>query len=745
MQNASQEYKAAMKLPFRNRGYIKVTLGIINSDAQENIQVPKEDNQLLFYSDTEKVFDGYEVKRFYATPEQNFSRLDGSRYFLPSDEYTGEYYYNGVISEDSSGEIYFDFGGATGYDIKGLTINFGEFYPKLFSIEWDNGKNTYENGQKLFFTEDVFDGVSFLRVAAHEMINGNGRLRINQFSCGISKNFSNANVRNYTYKEHVSPITETIPSQDMSIEVDNQERYYDVDNPDSAIAFLEIGQELRTSFGYDVTGNGDIEWMPPNTCYLKTWKADSVKAQFTGTDIFDNFTGKYYGGVYKPNGISLFDLALDVLSDMGITDEREYVIDPYLKKVMVTNPIPVVKHTEALQLIANAGRCILYPDRKKRIRMKASFVPDMTIASNGETVYSHVENVLNASVKDAYAITSNDFSLLDGSLFFLPDGNEYKNTGYISSEFCNENGIFTTNPMLTIELEAAFVAYGMIIRFRNVAAREFLIKTYLQGEIVQEIHAENTALEYVYYDEIDYFDKLTLEFTKGHPNSRITIDNILIDDITDYTLTKMQDLIGSPQGDRGKKVKSISVTRNLYEEGSDLESKEIKTEEITLNKGVTEHAIYFTKPVYDMVVSVENNAVSFSIKKQSCYMVLLRFVGVTADDTVVKIIVTGKEYQVKEIPFVTTYNEFGDEITWNNPLVSTLEHAKDMEKWLAEYYLGQVSYNIQWRGDPRTDANDLFYLEGRETKLIRAYEKTLKFNGAWQETMKAREAVVSWQ
>lgn len=57
-------------------------------------------------------------------------------------------------------------------------------------------------------------------------------------------------------------------------------------------------------------------------------------------------------------------MALEVLESAGITDEREYYIDPYLKKIIVYNPLPVVSHAEALQIIANAGRCALREDRK---------------------------------------------------------------------------------------------------------------------------------------------------------------------------------------------------------------------------------------------------------------------------------------------------------------------------------------------------------------------------------------------
>ena len=746
MQKVSKEYKETMKKPFRNRGYIKATIGIINNDAQDNIVAPELENDFTYFSDSQKIFSGYEVEKIYATAEQEFSKVDGSMYFLPISNNGMEYYNNGAVSNVLNGSFYVDFNGTMGYDIKGLTIDFGEYYPTSFTVEWDEGNNSYTNASQLFITEDVFYNVSYFKVTALAMVNGQGRLRIYQFSCGISKTFLNKDVLNYSLKDYVSPITETIPSQDMSLEVDNQNLYYSVDNPESAFSFFEVGQEIRVAFGYDVTGNGDIEWLPPNTCYLKTWKADDVKAKFTATDQFDYLTGKYYKGEYKPNGISLYNLAIDVLNDSGITDERDYYIDPYLKNVIVYNPMPAVKHSEALQIIANAGRCILYQDRKKRIRMKASFVPDMEVSANNQTEYSNISQLLKDTKKSAYAVCSNDFSIVDGSLFFIPETEDFiRDTGYVSNSIADSEGYFEENPKITITLEAAFVAYGILIKFRNVCPEEFVITTFYEDVEVQKKIIDNTELEYSDFDEFDLFDRMEIEFTKGYPDSSIFIDSILINDITDYTLSRNLDIINNPTGERESKIKSISVQRTVYRESTEL--KEIKTEEIVLNSGTTQYEIYFTKPVYGLEATLEDSTANVSILYQSCYMAIIEFSNIATDGTVVKYAVKGYEYVTDLFSYTVPHNQYGEEKTWKNPLISTVEHAKDLEEWLSAYYLGDVSYNVKWRGDPRTDANDLFYLElkNRETTLIRAYEKQISFSGAWQETIKARKAVLSWQ
>lgn len=744
MQLVSKEYKEAMKLPHRNRAYIRVSIGVVNSDAQNNAVLDGE-TQLTYYSDGKKPFDGYTVTKPYATAEQNFSKVDGSMYFLPKETDGYSFYNNGIVTNDILGAVYISFGGLVGLDIKGLTIDFGECYPTQFTIQSDTGTKSYENDKQLFTTEDAFDGSSYFIITPITMLGGQDRMRIYQMMFGIANTFSNDKVINCSLKDYVSPISETIPSMDVSLTVDNQDLYYSPDNPESAIAYMEIGQEVKVAFGYDVTGNGDIEWLPETTTFLNTWSADDVQAKFTATDRFYQLTDTYYKGLYRESGITLYDLALDVLNDAGIEDEREFYLDPYLKRITVYNPLPAVKHSEALQIIANAGRCALFEDRANKIHLKASFVPDMEVSVNNKTDYSSIENLLKDNKKDAYAIASNDFSLVDGSLFFTPKDGSYKETGYVSNSIADADGNFTENPIITITLESGFTAFGMIMNFRNVAPQEFVIRTYYLNVLQDTYTAHNPDTEYITDQQFNDFDKMEIEFTKGHPNSRITIDNILIGDVTDYRLSRTRDLMDNPTGTRQEKVKMISVKKTNYRESQEG-LKELITEKVTLTEEMA-HTVYFSIASYGFQASVkDNDSIGVQILDSSNYFATVKFTNATAG-TEIELVIEGYEYVADESYYRVTHNPNGQEIEWSNPLISTDEQARDLEEWIATYYLGDVDYEISWRGDPRVEANDLFYLElkNREDALIRSYQNELSFNGAWSGSMKARKVVMSWR
>ena len=740
MQTASLEYKKTIKQLPRNRGYIRATIGIINQEAQNSASA--KESKLAYFSNDTKPFEGNSVSRIYATAEKNFSKIDGTMYFLPEENSSLNLYNNGLVSEDIAGVLYINFKEPAGFDIKGLMIEFGDSYPNMIEIEWDNGKNLYKNENGRFITEDVYEGVTFLKIIP---VNMETRLRIFEITFGIAKTFTNESVLNYSLKEYVSPVSESIPSQDMVLEVDNQSLYYSVDNPESAFAFLETGQEIRVMFGYDITGNGTVEWLPENTCYLKEWKADDIKARFVATDRFDYITGYYYKGLYRENGISLYDLAIDVLNDAGIDDSKEYYLDPYLKNIIVYNPIPPVKSTEALQIIANAGRCILYQDRKKRIHMDSSFVPDMVISTDNKEEYSSVEKLLKSTLKEAYAIQSNDFSIVDGSVLFMPLEGPYKKTGYVSKSIADESGLFLNNPIITITSEASFSVYGLIINFRNVAPKQFVITTYNQGEQVEQHVIDDSELSYVTYETFELFDTMKIEFTKGYPNAKVTIDNILISDITDYTLERSIDIYGNPVGQRKNKVKSISVARNVYKNNSEI--VELALEKVTMIESELIQTVVFSEPVYEISVSADSANVNAEIIEKSSYMVVVKFKKSTSAKEEFTYKVSGKKYTIDIFQEKSIYNAHGEEMLWNNPLISNIEHAKDVKDWIATHFLGDVEYEISWRGDPRIDAGDLIYLElkNRDTALTKIYQNTLNFNGAWSSVLKARKAVVTWQ
>ena len=62
------------------------------------------------------------------------------------------------------------------------------------------------------------------------MVNGQSRFRINQITMGIGIYFDSKKILSATKKEHISPISEELPTIDFDVTVDNKDRAYDVEN-----------------------------------------------------------------------------------------------------------------------------------------------------------------------------------------------------------------------------------------------------------------------------------------------------------------------------------------------------------------------------------------------------------------------------------------------------------------------------------------------------------------------------------
>ena len=123
----------------------------------------------------------------------------------------------------------------------------------------------------------------------------------------------------------------------LHLQIENYGRIWDVENHESAINYLEVGQEVTVRYGYEVTP-GNITWMDGCVCNLSDWEADDVSMSFSAKDKLSDLSEKFYGGLFRSQGISLYDLAVEVLDDAGL-DERQYDLDEYLKNIAVYSDI----------------------------------------------------------------------------------------------------------------------------------------------------------------------------------------------------------------------------------------------------------------------------------------------------------------------------------------------------------------------------------------------------------------------
>jgi hypothetical protein len=736
MQKVSKAYKESMKSSLRERAYIMISFGLVNQEAQAKATV--DNGSYAYYSNKDNIFGEHIDDTVYATLEEEFTKVDGSMFFLPRATEGGRYYDTGIVSDklvsEARCEVIISLN-TIATDFKGLTINFGENYPVDFDIVGSTGQTIEFRGntKSKWSTEEVLENTTYIKLVFYKMKNPQSRLRIYSIMFGYGLVYYNDSVMSSALDSYVSPIGADVPQFDFSVTLKNYDHYFNVDNPNSAINYLETGQEMDIMYGYQTPGSDTIEWIQGNHLWCSEWESDDNTATIRCQDIFRNMDGEYVRGLYSAAGKSYYALAEEILKDAGIS---EYYIDPRLKKLYSNNPIPRVKYKEALQIIANACRCVLTQSRDGKVQIKSNFMPSASIATNGEETYSNAANVLTDTPKVEYATLAGNYTPTDGTMFFLPrNGKAALTTGYVSKEISGANGTFTKNPVVTITMEAIRAYYGLKLVFGTALPAAFTIRTYKGGEPVNEYPVERDEINTtsIILRDFDDFDVMKIEFTKtAEPYNRIVLNYFSLSDVVDFTMNR-RDMTSSPKAIKQELIKEVIVPCYTYQENNREEN--IVYEDIDVVAGEVE-TYYIQDPSYGYKVKLDEVEGKATVVAWSNYFVTIKF-NVTGS---FKLEVQGYRYKIVEKYATVSLNARGKTVKWKNPLISNTTMANELAAWLADYYTAGIEYEYDTRGNPELDATDIVYQENEfhDGMRVNIYRHTVNFKQAFSGRVTAR-------
>lgn len=736
MQKVSKAYKESMKSSLRERAYIMISFGLVNQEAQAKATV--DNGSYAYYSNKDNIFGEHIDDTVYATLEEEFTKVDGSMFFLPRATEGGRYYDTGIVSDklvsEARCEVIISLN-TIATDFKGLTINFGENYPVDFDIVGSTGQTIEFRGntKSKWSTEEVLENTTYIKLVFYKMKNPQSRLRIYSIMFGYGLVYYNDSVMSSALDSYVSPIGADVPQFDFSVTLKNYDHYFNMDNPNSAINYLETGQEMDIMYGYQTPGSDTIEWIQGNHLWCSEWESDDNTATIRCQDIFRNMDGEYVKGLYSAAGKSYYTLAEEILKDFGIS---EYYIDPRLKKLYSNNPIPRVKYKEALQIIANACRCVLTQSRDGKVQIKSNFMPSASIATNGEETYSNAANVLTDTPKVEYATLAGNYTPTDGTMFFLPrNGKAALTTGYVSKEISGANGTFTKNPVVTITMEAIRAYYGLKLVFGTALPAAFTIRTYKGGEPVNEYPVEKDEINTtsIILRDFDDFDVMKIEFTKtAEPYNRIVLNYFSLSDVVDFTMNR-RDMTSSPKAIKQELIKEVIVPCYTYQENNREEN--LVYEDIDVVAGEVE-TYYIQDPSYGYKVKLDEVEGKATVVAWSNYFVTIKF-NVTGS---FKLEVQGYRYKIVEKYATVSLNARGKTVKWKNPLISNTTMANELAAWLADYYTAGIEYEYDTRGNPELDATDIVYQENEfhDGMRVNIYRHTVNFKQAFSGRVTAR-------
>lgn len=718
-----------------------VTFGLINQEVQAHATVG--DAKLSFLSSPKTSIVTNDISSYYATLEDEYTQVDGNMLFPPKPNSGDVINPQGLILEDivtdAGISIIFNFN-TVPIEVKGLTINFGEIYATDFDIESESRQVIHVRGndKSEYSTQEVIEETKVLKLTFYKMKNKANRVRISSIMFGYGLVYTNDDIVDSELDSYVSPICEDIPQYDFSVKLNNYNRYFDVDNPKSAINFIETGQKIGIMYGYRPLNGGKIEWLQGQTLYCSSWSSDDMHATIECQDVFRNMDCEYYKGKYRISDYTFYDMAAEVFREAGIED---YSIDPYLKQLKIKNPLPRLSYKVSLQLIANACRCTLTQKRDGTPSIQASFVPSYYLKTDGkETPYSNIQSAMSGLDMKEFASFATNYITVGGDMYFPPKEWTKDNTGYVSSQQSDSKGEFADEPYIIVNLEVAYAFVGFNIVFGSSLPSSMTVISYLNGE-QQEEFTISSGIEKYYQNQHEFlqFDQLKIKFNGTiEPNNRIVLQRFSFGDITSFSMTR-DDILNSPTALKLERVKDVRVSYYAYYKNK-VESSLSNEERVV---SIDEEAIYFfDEPCSSYRVEFNKSSDDIEIVDFADYYIKVRF-KTNGKGTVA---IYGNKYNVVEQFVTRNVHNLGKTVTWKNPLVGDKSNAMQIAEWLGKYYSTCVEYEYDTRGNPELDVNDIIYQENEydPEAQVNIYRTSLKFSHGISGHILARK-VENWK
>ena len=703
MQKVSKEYQASMSSPLRERAFIQVSFGLINQTAQTEAKLRASNESYYSSSASVLTFGANNVE--YATLERNFTKVDGSMRFLPREDLDVIYHDTGIVSESTLDTEEFallvNFGSEE-ISFKGFSIDFGYNYPTAFKIATNNGKrlDITNNDKSLWVTDETFDKVRKITILVQKMKYDGCRVRIKSLQFGLGLVYGNEYVLDSSLESYVSPISADIPQIDFMVKLKNDDKYFNVDNPKSAINYFETGQQLSVMYGYKLPDSNEVEWVKGGQLVCTEWESDDNTATIRGTDLLRGLDREYSMGQYSSVGVSYYDVLTSLFREMGI---KKYYIEPRLRLLKLKNPIPRVKLKEAIQLLANACRCTVSQSRWGEIQIKSNYIPELSISSDDGDRMSNLANVLKPGQKVEFARLDRDYTTVDGSMFFANrTGVSKRPVGFVSNRATDSTGVFANPVKIAVTMDNIRAYYNVNIEFGNTLPSLFTIDTYNNGVNTNTfaVGGSEISKKMSVIRDFGECDKMVFSFEEtAKPNNHVVVRRIGLETATNFMITR-RDMLSSPKAIKQESIKEIIVPYYTYQESDKVDVLISEDIEVSQNQVIT---YYFDSPCYDFNVLVDDRSNLASVVSKSNYAISLRYQVVGKH----KLEIKGRKYNIIEKQVGVSLNTRGRVIKWSNPLLSDEQMANQLLQWLKEYYTSGIEYEYDTRGNPELDANDI--------------------------------------
>jgi hypothetical protein len=746
MKSVSNAYKSSMRGLLRNRSYVRITFGNVDTTAATDGEWVS--NGELPFSEFETVDYPYQYGSPYTVLELNRWALDGKALILPASGTVQDGFVSSLMSDaegafSTPAVITRQF--STPHTFPGLTLTFDTRYQ-----EWPLQITArFYLGNALVDTQVVpvtgVEAVVNTRAAqvdkvtiTFDMALPYRRPRLEEVLYGLNKQFVNKDIISTQQKHDVDPLSRRLPTETMEFTIIDYEHNYDPDNPAGIYAYVDKNSPIEIQFGYELP-DGSVEWIKSDR-YVLNGKPTTKDNQttFTGTGLIGSLTKTFYKS--KLGSKSLFAMAEEVLLDADLTLTEQgthpWEIDESLKQMFTTAALPIDTHMNCLQLIAHAARCRLFTDDDNIIHIKPFGVTVTGIysgqwADNGHLWYSEWGTVDKGNTSEnTYAVFElNRWTLDGGNQVIIPD-DDPNGRGYISEAMTNAEGTFTMAPVFTKTFDVSHDLPVVAIRF-DTPMEEYPISIqvkYYKDTILLDTQTVPVNSVEVFVSSSLAIDctKIEVSFLSGLPYRRMRVSKVYYRE-TDFTLDFSSIAENSQAISKIDELRAVTVARYSYAASDSITNlyEETTTE--------TELHVEFSGLAQDIQINVSGGTlVSSNIYARAADLVLS-----SGTKTVT---ITGRTLQENSVVVSYPVALTGEVDKEENPLITNDSMCLALANHVKNYLQMRNTYDADYRGNPEMEVGDIIGLQTRYTNEMDALilVDEISFNGSLSGKMKVK-------
>lgn len=370
---SSEGYKKAISNTVRETK-AEIQFDFIDTTAKAET-IPNFSAQAVFSKGNQILNDNTKKSIKIATLEKEFWKLDGTFMNLGYKDITSEEigFVSDVISNDrgmfeTPPIITFNF--STIHSSIGLTLFFDDLtnnYAKKMRIKFYNNDTVLSNqiveNTKIRYTySNKVENYNKVEIEFLETSLPYRRIRLIDIIFGIIQIYDDEQIVNCNLTREFNPFSENIPSHEMTFEIDNLSKEFNLINPSGIYAYLQKRQLVTVRIGV-VLENKTIEFIEMGKYYLNEWETKNLTVTLKAKDILSFLEELTYSNS-EVQSKTLSEFAIEILNSVGIT---EYVIDASMNNITASTSIPETTVKELLKQLAIAGNCVLYVDKNNKI------------------------------------------------------------------------------------------------------------------------------------------------------------------------------------------------------------------------------------------------------------------------------------------------------------------------------------------------------------------------------------------